>query len=87
MGASEPAALGVWTNGDEWVVAADARDALHVWADAMGERPDDYADSFEWKRLPDEKLLMIDYDDEDEEQRTCAEWMAKGRGLLASTSV
>lgn len=87
----------VWSDGVEWVVAEDHRDALCVWAGALWEEAAAYPDLDNWELCPDEELLKIWCDragvpaEPHAEgnaivERTCAEWARlRGRSYLCTT--
>ena len=62
--------LHVWHDGEsEWVIATDAADAMAVWCDTVGEKPESYPD-MAWEMLPDDSTMAI-WINEDEETEPC----------------
>lgn len=78
-------ALQVWTDGEDWVVAESAEDAMMVMVEHAGSCDSDLS---EWKALPDGETLRVTVEDDPAERyaKTCAEWAAEGRGHLASVN-
>ena len=85
--------LHVFSNGCEWVVAADAGDVSAVLAEFYGDA--DLADADGWKRLDDEALIGIwcsedgkpgDVGEGEVIRVTSREWAdRRGRGYLCTT--
>lgn len=83
--------------GEEWVVAKDAKDAVLVWCEAMGEAPEDYpAEQQEWDALDPLEAITMAVDNEGaicpvedmfaQITMPAAAWALKeGRGHLGST--
>jgi hypothetical protein len=76
------------------VVAFDEDDALRLWCEHIGEKPEDYADESDWRRMPDDETAKYWLDPDtgaitDDEgvltELTAAEAVRRyGRGFLAS---
>jgi hypothetical protein len=88
--------LSVYTDGYSWVIATNEEDALIVWCENSGEKPDDYRGQQDWDRLDDARLLTIWCDGKDnpcdpfdgaETQKACGEWKKRGRGFLCTTEI
>jgi hypothetical protein len=78
-----PNGMSVFTNDEEWVIAADPADAAKV-CDELGLGAD-YAD-MEWTRCDDAKPFTF-HDDDASETKTFGEWAAlKGRSYFASAN-
>lgn len=80
------ASLQLWTNGEDFVIAASADDAEAILVEHQGvidpdDRPEDG-----WSVVPPERTFPINFDDgEGRIVHTVAEWIAsEGRGFLAS---
>ncbi len=83
--------LAVWYDGDEKVVARDAADALAVWAEHNGCKPEEhgeYPDAFE--RVPDDEEIGIGLGDDGagpSARLTAKCWaLLSGRAWLCSES-
>lgn len=79
------AALQVWFNGTDTVVAYSAEDAFAVWLEHSGERAEDYANEFERRDFL--YLSIVDASGDGKTvTKTRDEWIAEtGRGFLCST--
>lgn len=83
-------ALQVWTDGEDWVVAESAEDAVAVMMEHIGaDDPSEITEARKWKALANDKTLRVTVDDDPAEHhiKTCAEWAAEGRGHLASVNL
>lgn len=74
---------GVWHNGNDWVVASGATEALGVWCLHTGEDESDYS-AGDWEREPDDKVLKVVDDDGNRDAKTCADWAKDGPQYLFS---
>ena len=76
--------LQVWTDGEDWVVAESAEDAVAVMMESVGtDDPFEITEASKWKVLANDKTLRVTVDDDDPSEhyiKTCAEWAAEGRG-------
>jgi len=86
----------LYTNGTDWVVAADVDDAWLAWTEHTGESREDYEDDWVWDEVgPDEELGIwcdtkgdpceVDEDGSEIVAKTAAQWAERGRGFLCST--
>ena len=74
----------VWTDDEEYVIAADETDARAVFRENDYMYPEDA----ELRQLPDDKLFPFRENEEDAEpvRKTCAEWAnERGRGYFGCT--
>lgn len=81
--------LQVWTDGEDWVVAESAEDAVAVMMEIIGtDDPAEITEASKWKVLANDKTLRVTVDDDPAEHhiKTCAEWAAEGRGHFASVN-
>jgi hypothetical protein len=84
-------ALYIWTNGETWVVAESANEALLLAADAMGYTdPAQYQKDTDdmpadWVSIPADEDLTIDIEDEGKVTKSAGQWASeRGRGWLCS---
>lgn len=83
-----------FTNGAEYVVAADIADARLVWHEQIGGDIEDFDDSAEaspWREMADGECIKIHCDDDGDPcepgegesvTKTAGEWAQRGRDYL-----
>ena len=75
--------LRMWTDTHDWVVATSVEDARAIVTELTGSCESEVD---EWEALPNEQVLKVVTDDDPPQRqaKTCAEWVAEGRGHVAS---
>lgn len=62
---TEAIELHVYENDTDKVVARDAEDAWAVWCESIGERREDYEDSWDWEKVPSSTIISIGFEEAD----------------------
>lgn len=90
--------MNLYTDGTDWVIAADTGDARAAWVEHRGGEAEDF-EADEWGEcdLPDEEMAIwcdengdpCGSEDDGAEliAKTHAQWVERGRGFLCSTEV
>lgn len=83
--------LYIWSNGETWVVAESANEALLIASDVMGYKDPalyqrDTGDMpADWVSIPADEDLTIDIEDEGKVTKSASQWASeRGRGWLCS---